>query len=328
MSYILIDSANLFARAKFAVTGNIDLKLGMSLHVMFNCVKKAWKDFDGTHVVFCFEGRSWRKDHYKPYKANRAATKAQMTPKELEEEELFWEVFDEFKTFITEQTNCTVLQHNRLEADDLIAGFIQQHPNDNHVIISTDSDFYQLISKNVSHYNGVTETLTTIDGIYDKNRNPVINKKTGEYHAAPDPEWLLFEKCIRGDSSDNVFSAYPGVRTKGTKNKVGLLDAFADRHTKGWAWNNIMLSKWVDHNNQEHLVLDDYQRNRTLVDLTAQPDEIRAIIDETVSQQTSNPKSLGQVGIRLMKFCNTHDLRKLVESVQHVSPAFQARYPQ
>ena len=30
--------------------------------------------------------------------------------------------------------------------------------------------------------------------------------------------YLLFEKCIRGDTSDNVFSAYPGVRKKGTKN--------------------------------------------------------------------------------------------------------------
>ena len=25
---------------------------------------------------------------------------------------------------------------------------------------------------------------------------------------------------MRGDPSDNIFSAYPGVRTKGTKNKI------------------------------------------------------------------------------------------------------------
>ena len=33
---------------------------------------------------------------------------------------------------------------------------------------------------------------------------------------------------MRGDSTDNVFSAYPGVRTKGTRNKVGLQEAFED----------------------------------------------------------------------------------------------------
>ena len=39
---------------------------------------------------------------------------------------------------------------------------------------------------------------------------------------------------MRGDTSDNVFSAYPGVRTKGTKNKVGLLEAYAERKSKGF----------------------------------------------------------------------------------------------
>ena len=48
------------------------------------------------------------------------------------------------------------------------------------------------------------------------------------------------------DTSDNVFSAYPGVRKKGTRNKVGLLEAFADKDTKGYNWNNMMLQRWVD----------------------------------------------------------------------------------
>ena len=39
---------------------------------------------------------------------------------------------------------------------------------------------------------------------------------------AIDPEFVLFEKCVRGDSPDNIFSAYPGARLKGTKNKTGI----------------------------------------------------------------------------------------------------------
>jgi 5'-3' exonuclease len=326
MSYILVDTSNLFARAKFAVQGPIDIKLGMSLHIMFNGVKKAWDDFNGSHIIFCFDGKSWRKEFYKPYKANRAATRAAMTEKEREEEELFWEVFEDFKTFVTEQTNCSVFQHKQLEADDLIAGFIQHHPNDNHVIISTDTDFYQLIAPNVKHYNGVSGVLTTIEGKFDNNNAPLIDNKTGQPFPAPDPEWLLFEKCIRGDTSDNVFSAYPGVRTKGSKKKVGLLEAFADRETKGWAWNNIMLSKWTDHNQIEHTVADDYERNRILIDLAAQPDEIRKIIDETIKTGTETAKNVSQVGVRLLKFCGKHDLRKISESATYYAPALQARY--
>ena len=165
MKYILVDTANTFFRARHAIRGDADIKLGMALHIMFNSIKKAWQDYGGTHVVFCLEGRSWRKDAYKPYKANRAETRAAMTVKEAEEDALFWETFDKFKEFITEKTNSTVLQHSRLEADDLIAGFIQTHPNDEHIIISTDSDFHQLISENVKQYNGVADTLTTHEGI-------------------------------------------------------------------------------------------------------------------------------------------------------------------
>lgn len=326
-TFIHIDSMNMFFRAKHAVKGTIDLKLGMALHVMFNSIKKAWQDFDCDHVIFYFEGRSWRKDFYKPYKATRAEARAALTVKEQEEDKLFFEAFDDFKKFITEKTNCTVLQHSRLEADDLIAGFIQSHPDDQHIIISTDTDFHQLIAPNVKQYNGVLETTTTHEGIFDKKGKLVIDKKTKAPVEAPNPQWILFEKCMRGDTSDNVFSAYPGVRTKGTKNKVGLQEAFEDRNTKGWAWNNLMLQRWVDHNKVEHRVLDDYQRNVSLIDLAAQPADIREAMTETINSQISSPKDISQVGIRLLKFCQLYDLKRVVDSIQLYAVPFQAKFP-
>ena len=326
MTYILVDTANTFFRARHVVRGDADIKLGMALHITFNSIKKAWNDFGGTHVVFCLEGRSWRKDFYKPYKANRAETRAAMTVREQEEDKLFWETFDAFKEFVETKTNCTVLQHKQLEADDLIAGFIQMHPNDDHVIISTDSDFHQLIAHNVRQYNGVADTLTTIEGVFDKKGKSVIDKKTKEAVAAPNPQWILFEKCMRGDSSDNVFSAYPGVRTKGTKNKVGLTEAYEDKGKKGWAWNNMMLQRWTDHEGTEHRVLDDYERNVTLVDLTAQPEDIRKLITETIEGNTREPKNVSQVGIRLLKFCQLYDMKKIMDTIQTYADPFQARY--
>jgi 5'-3' exonuclease len=292
----------------------------MAMHITLNAIKKAWQDFDGAHVVFCLEGRSWRKDHYAPYKRNRQVTRAAMTQKEQEEDKLFWETFDKFKEFISTKTNCTVLQHPQLEADDLIAGFVQSHPDADHVIISTDSDFVQLIAPNVKQYNGVAETLTTHTGIFDKKGRPVVDSKTKAPKSVPDPEWLLFEKCIRGDTSDNVFSAYPGVR------KTKMKEAFEDRNSKGFAWNNLMLQRWVDHEGKEHKVLDDYNRNVQLIDLTAQPVTIKTIIKETIDVQTQDPKNVDQVGIRLLKFCNLFDLQRVADNIQQYAQPFQARY--
>ena len=195
-TYILVDTANTFFRARHVIRGDLNDKIGMSIHTVLGSVRKAWKDFKGDHVVFCLEGRSWRKDFYPPYKRQRAEGRAAMNPREQEEEKVFWETFDQFKDFITNKTNTTVLQHPQLEADDLIAGFIQAHPDDNHVIISTDGDFAQLIAPNVRQYNGVMEITTTHEGYFDAKGKRVIDKKTKEEKPAPDPKWLLFEKCM------------------------------------------------------------------------------------------------------------------------------------
>ena len=69
---------------------------------------------------------------------------------------------------------------------------------------------------------------------------------------------------------------HPRARTKGTRNKTGILEVHNDRKTGGFNYNNFMLQRWVDPEEVEHRVKDDYERNRILIDLTAQPDEIKA----------------------------------------------------
>ena len=325
-TYILVDTANTFFRARHVVRGSLEDKVGMSLATVLGSVRKAWKDFKGDHVVFCLEGRSWRKDYYEPYKRQRTEARAAQNPREAEEDRIFWETFDQFKDFIIEKTNCTVLQNKKLEADDLIAGWVQSHPNDTHVIISTDGDFAQLIAPNVKQYNGVMQITTTHEGYFDEKGKRVVDKKTMLPKPEPDPSWLLFEKCMRGDTSDNIFSAYPGVREKGTKNKIGLREAYADRDSKGWAWNNMMLQRWTDHEGIEHRVLDDYTRNVQLCDLTAQPEDVKIIINDTINSATTADKNIPQVGIRLLKFCAEFDLQKISEQVQSYAEPLNAKY--
>lgn len=326
MRYLIVDTANTFFRARHSAHRQSDTwdKLGFAIHVTLASVNKAWRDQKADHVIFALEGRSWRKDFYEPYKKNRVVARAALTDTEQEEDKLFWETFDTLKTFLADKTNCTVLQHNQLEADDLISGWIQAHPDDHHTIVSSDTDFYQLLADNVNQYNGIADELHTLNGIFDKKGKLVIDKKTKEPKKIPDPKWILFEKCMRGDPSDNVFSAYPGVRTKGSKNKVGLQEAFSDKDKKGFLWNNLMLQRWTDHNNKEHKVLEDYERNVILVDLSAQPKDMREVIKLTVNSAKS--KSIPMIGLHFMKFCGKYELNKLSDQADAYSTWMAASY--
>ena len=317
MKYALIDTANTFFRARHIASRNTETweKIGMALHLSLASVNQIYKKFGIDHTVFALEGRSWRKDFYKPYKANRAVANQAMTEAEAEENKMFWETYETFTNYLRDKTNVSVIRHENAEADDIIARFITLHPNDQIFIISSDTDYYQLISDRVHQYNGVANQLITPEGYFDDKGRQVVDKKTKEPKLLGDPQFLLFEKCMRGDSTDNVFSAYPGVRTKGSKNKVGLIEAYDDRHKQGFNYNNLMLQRWTDHEGVEHRVKDDYERNRTLIDLNAQPQDIKDKVDEAIRtsvRTTITP----QVGIHFMKFCGKYELTKISEQAE------------
>ena len=86
-----------------------------------------------------------------------------------------------------------------------------------------------------------------------------------------------------------------------------------------------MLSKWMDPEGVEHRVIDDYERNRLLVDLHAQPEAIIQELDQTIAQAKAENKQISQVGIRFMKFCAKYDLQKITEQAQLYVEPFNAR---
>jgi 5'-3' exonuclease len=327
MKYALVDTANLFFRARHVASRNADSwqKIGMCLHLSLASVNQAVRRHGIDHVIFCLEGRSWRKDFYKPYKANRKLDESAMTEAEVEENKMFWETYEAFTTFLREKTNTSVIRNPIAEADDIIARFVHMHPNDEHIIVSSDTDFIQLITENVKQYNGITNQLITLDGYFDDRDRPVIDKKTKQHKGLDDPQFILFEKCVRGDATDNVFSAYPGVRTKGSKNKVGLVEAYADKERQGFNWNNLLLQRWTDHVGIEHRVRDDYERNRILIDLTAQPEEIKQQIDNTI-RDTVRLEHVSQVGVHLMRFTGKYELNKISEQAETYAKWLNSTY--
>jgi 5'-3' exonuclease len=326
MKYALIDTANTFFRARHVASRNSDLseKIGMALHLTLASVNQAVRKYGIDHVIFCLEGRSFRKDLYEPYKKNRIVDAMSVTEAEKEESEMFWKTYEAFTTYIKEKTNVSVLRHERAEADDMIARFIHLHPEDEHFIISTDTDYNQLITDKVKQYNGVTGELATLEGFFKENGKPVLDKEK-KPKLLEDPEYLLFKKIIRGDSGDNVFSAYPGVREVGSKNKVGIKEAFEDRTKQGFNWNNLMLQRWTDHDGNEIRVKDAYERNRILIDLKAQPDEIKQAVDQRI-RESVRVTTIPQVGIHFMKFCGKYELTKISEQAETYAKWLNAPY--
>lgn len=337
-TFIIVDTANLFYKSKYAVKGDFSTKIGMAILIMFNSVKKAYDMFDADHIIFAFEGRSWRKDIYTEYKHDREISKTLMTPAEQEEMQIFYEAFEDYKKFLITRTNCTCLQHPNLEADDLIAGFIHEHPNDNNIIISNDSDFIQLISKNVKIYNSLQDVVISHDGVTNSkgkkvafiiDSNAKLKIKSEDESFIPESnwvEWFLFLKCMRGDRTDWIFSAYPGVRLKSSKKSIGLIEAFNDKNNKGYAWNNIMLQQWTDHNNNQHRVLDKYEQNKRLIDLSYQPDNVKQYIKSTINTECVQ-KNVNQVGVYVLKFAATYDIKTIEQNINNYANQYQSKYP-
>lgn len=419
MKFALVDAANLFNRAHHVCGGDAYTKAGMALHIIFNSLAKAFRVLQVDHIVLCAEGRSWRYEYYPAYKAKRKLLRELQSLREKEEQEVFFDVLKDFVAFMHENTRCTVLQSHGAEADDLIARFIQLHPNDDHVIISADSDMIQLLAPNVSIYNGITDQQMTTNGVFDekgrelvfsvkpsdgkvkvgetieeaqktkqrKDREAVKVAQRAEAEAADaakaakkaydaseaatiaqveaktvwekaetalnkariavmsakaeadkpfefsiDDEWwrrALFVKLVRGDSGDGVFSAYPGVRYQGSSKKVGIEDAWLDRHQKGFHWNNFMLQTWEklndDGSTTDVRVLDEYARNETLIDLTQQPDDVKEMLDRVIVDAIQK-EPVGNVGVHFMRFCAKHDLTRIAERAADHARYLNAAY--
>lgn len=341
-TFLIIDSMNMFFRGVHTVSkgASIDMQIGMSFHTILNSMRKAWRTFDADHIVYCMEGRSWRKDIYPEYKLNRKLLQAIKPVAEQENDALLLEAFNDFSSVINTNSNMTVLQYAKAEADDMIALFVQSHPDDVCIIVSTDTDFLQLLKhKNVILYDGVKDVHFTHQGVYDEKgrKREFIVKSDSKIKIndvnedfVPESNWYefsLFLKIIRGDKSDHVFSAFPGVRIKGTKNQVGIREAFDDRHSKGFAWNNFMLSKWTDHNNKDQKVRDRFEFNKQLINLECQPDEIKiaclAIIEEAIAQESVPAIN---IGMNFMKFCSRWDLKKISDYPNDFIDMYKGKY--
>ena len=303
---------------------------GLMLSIVFNSLQKSYLKFKANHFVACFDNYSWRREFYEDYKANRR--NKDKTPAAQKLDEVVMSVLLILQDFLSNYTNVTVLEQYGIEADDFIGRWVKLHddPSFMNMIVSSDGDFKQLVSSNTELFDPVRDTLYTLDGVFyqdgkRKKRDAILAMRYDQEWKVKldkqdnpvmfDPKWELFRKCIRGDSSDNIKSAFPRVR------ETRLRSAYDNPGTI--EWNNLMNESWGEEG--QNVVKDRYNFNRRLIDLTCQPTDIVEIMDYCIEQQIDKDRKQ-LVGSYFTKFCGKYKLNKLHRNGDGASRLLSAVY--
>ena len=297
MKYLILDITNILYRTFYAHTNEDDVTItGLATHSALTTINKYFKQHKPDKIVMCFDRSSWRKVYTESdlcvsrrlYKGNR---RQNMSPSQQLKYQKFIDHLNEFEKLIIEHSTIITLAGDYLEADDLIAGFIQTHPNDEIVLISSDTDFIQLLKhKNV------------------KIISPKDNKEYDLQEYDNDPNFYLFCKCMRGDPTDNIQSAYPNVSYKRLKK------AYTDPFERV----KLMKEMWSDHEKREFVVEKLYEENQLLIDLEKQPSEVRELIKKTIQEQENKTKKYSH--FHFMKFLGKYQLEAIAKNIdQYIS---------
>lgn len=295
MHYLVFDISNMLYRTFSAhqkSTG--DDAMGLAVHTAMISMQKFYKKFKPDKIVACFDRSSWRKGYTKSdecitekkYKGNR---RQNMTPAEKARYIAFLQHIDELYNLLKDHTSIITLEGDKLEADDFIAGFLQvkEDPENRFTIVSSDKDLIQLF-----RYQNVN--------LYD----PLSGKSRSLQEWDGDVEYFMFEKCIRGDSGDNVQSAYPGVR------KTRIRKAYDDMFER----ENLMHHKWVMPSGKEVEVGDMFRENRLLMDLEYQPEDVRRKMVVEILRSVGEPGKYSH--FHFVGFCGKHELKKVSEQAE------------
>ena len=224
-------------------------------HMILNSLRmynKKYRDEYGEMVI-CADGfNTWRKEYYPQYKANR---KKNRTASSMDWNEIF-RVLNMVREEIKENLPYKVIHMDGCEADDIIGALVYETQEfGKHqpcMIISSDKDFKQL-----HKFNNVRQF------------SPAQKKLVEEKH----PRQYAFKHICRGDVGDGV----PNVLSPDNCFTDGL---------KQTPLRKTLIDFWVDNlDNMPEETKRNYQRNKTLIDLSEIPTHIyNSIIQEYDSQ--------------------------------------------
>lgn len=245
-SNAILDTNYILNKYVFALSNVKELdKLNLA---MTNCVKDLIASVPHDNFILATDsGSSWRKTIYPEYKANRKDKAPDIDWK------VIYQMYDEFKQTIVQQSSAKLLSIKSAEGDDLISQIVQKSnlKGYSNVIIASDRDLLQHVTyqydpdfinvmvneefKNSKIYIpvGGEEFLDNLRKKNNKNvffmgsDNSQFIRYVDEQMAKREvvesfSEEKLFVKIINGDGKDNVKSThYKYNLEKGTKRGIG-----------------------------------------------------------------------------------------------------------
>ena len=218
-------------------------------HMILNSVRtinsRFRKDY-GKMVVAYDSKKSWRKEIFPYYKANRKRDR----DKSIVDWVLLFDFFGRIKEELKEVLPYKVIEVEGCEADDVIATLTKFARNNEKVlIVSGNKDFIQLHGDNVKQYDPVRKKDVTTD--------------------LP-PYDYLFEHILKGDSSDGI----PNVCSDD--------DTFVNAQKRQTPLTkkkmNMLMNTLIDI---PESINRNVSRNEKLIDLTFIPEDLTIKVMET-----------------------------------------------
>jgi len=221
MKYLLIDGNNLAIRAAFANSGLMNRE-EVPTGVHFGTIQSLIylrQQFPDYQILMVWDGKSKRRVKEASnavangliksgYKANR---KKDDPPQPLLD---FFEQSQVLKLGI-EKLGIPQMRLMDYETDDVIASYCEQNKEDEIVCVTTDKDYYQLLTDKVSMWNGMKEVMITKHIFSTENGiDPIRHVDVG---------------ALSGDAGDNIF----GVPGWGEKTALKAIQAHG-------SWQNTL----------------------------------------------------------------------------------------
>jgi len=209
---LIVDGFNMFIRAFAASPAMSDkgLHVGGTLgfiRSLFSIIKS----FRPTRCVLVFDGidgSKWRRKIYSEYKSgrkNKDRLNRYISDKDVVDERESFEAQLSNLDLILDTLPVTTICIDSVEADDIIGYIVSDYyhnVNTTIQIVSSDRDFYQLISENVSVYS------PTMKRVYD------LNRLKDEFELTP-KNYLTY-RVVTGDDVDNI-NGVKGIKLKTLK---------------------------------------------------------------------------------------------------------------
>ena len=249
----------------------------MIRHMILNSIRMYNKRYRNEYgqMVICADGmNTWRKDYFPLYKAHRRKNRQES---DQDWNEIF-RILHLVKEEIQQNLPYKVIHLEGCEADDIIGTLAMQTQefgqHEPVMIVSSDKDFIQLQKfNNVKQYSPIQKKMVT-----DSN-----------------PRSYMFEHIMKGDKGDgipNVLSPDNAIvdeirQSPMTKKKIEY-----------WAENSDNLKEVMTTEEYRN-----YQRNKTLIDLTAIPEDIQNKIINTYNGQKPAMK-MKVLNYLIKKRCN------------------------